>query len=42
VLGYQVMMSDREKTALDCVEHPDLAGGGAFRPQWREWPAPES
>jgi len=27
VLGYKVMMSDREKTALDCVERPDLAGG---------------
>lgn len=27
VLGYKVMMSDREKTAIDCVDHPDLAGG---------------
>lgn len=27
VLGYKVMMSDREKTALDCIDHPDLAGG---------------
>ena len=27
VLGYKVMMSDHEKTALDCVERPDLAGG---------------
>jgi predicted transcriptional regulator of viral defense system len=27
VLGYKVMMSDREKTAVDCVERPDLAGG---------------
>ncbi|MEZ5552878.1 MAG: type IV toxin-antitoxin system AbiEi family antitoxin domain-containing protein [Pseudomonadales bacterium] len=27
VLGYQVMMSDREKTALDCIDRPDLAGG---------------
>jgi predicted transcriptional regulator of viral defense system len=27
VLGQQVMMSDREKTALDCIDHPDLAGG---------------
>ena len=26
-LGYQVMMSDREKTAIDCIDHPDLAGG---------------
>ena len=26
-LGYQVMMSDREKTAIDCLDHPDLAGG---------------
>ena len=27
VLGYTVMMSDREKTAIDCIDHPDLAGG---------------
>lgn len=27
VLGRQVMMSDREKTALDCIDHPELAGG---------------
>jgi predicted transcriptional regulator of viral defense system len=27
VLGHEVMMSDREKTALDCIDHPDLAGG---------------
>jgi predicted transcriptional regulator of viral defense system len=27
VLGYQVMISDREKTAIDCVDHPALAGG---------------
>jgi len=27
VLGYEVMMSDREKTAIDCVDRPDLAGG---------------
>jgi predicted transcriptional regulator of viral defense system len=27
VLGYQVMMSDREKTAIDCIDHPELAGG---------------
>ncbi len=26
-LGYKVMMSDREKTAIDCIDHPDLAGG---------------
>lgn len=26
VLGHQVMMSDREKTALDCIDHPELAG----------------
>lgn len=27
VLGYPVMMSDREKTLLDCIERPELAGG---------------
>ena len=27
VLGQKVMMSDREKTALDCIDHPELAGG---------------
>jgi len=27
VLGYKVMMSDREKTAIDCVDRPPLAGG---------------
>jgi predicted transcriptional regulator of viral defense system len=27
VLGYEVMMSDREKTAIDCIDRPDLAGG---------------
>jgi predicted transcriptional regulator of viral defense system len=27
VLGYKVMMSDREKTAIDCVDRPELAGG---------------
>ena len=27
VLGYSVMMSDREKTAIDCIDHPELAGG---------------
>lgn len=26
-LGYKVMMSDREKTAIDCVDRPALAGG---------------
>src|SRR6202008_4824395 len=25
--GYPVMMSDREKTVLDCIERPHLAGG---------------
>jgi predicted transcriptional regulator of viral defense system len=27
VLGYKVMLSDREKTAIDCVDRPALAGG---------------
>jgi predicted transcriptional regulator of viral defense system len=27
VLGYKVMLSDREKTAIDCVYRPALAGG---------------
>jgi predicted transcriptional regulator of viral defense system len=27
VVGYQVSMSDREKTVLDCIDHPALAGG---------------
>lgn len=27
VLGYNVMISDREKTAIDCVDRPELAGG---------------
>jgi predicted transcriptional regulator of viral defense system len=27
VLGYNVMISDREKTAIDCVDRPALAGG---------------
>ena len=27
VLGYTVMMSDREKTVIDCIDRPDLAGG---------------
>ncbi len=26
-LGYNVMISDREKTAIDCVDRPDLVGG---------------
>ena len=27
VLGFKVMISDREKTAVDCIDRPDLAGG---------------
>jgi predicted transcriptional regulator of viral defense system len=27
VLGQKVMMSDREKTVLDCIDRPELAGG---------------
>lgn len=27
VFGYKVMMSDREKTAIDCIDRPRLAGG---------------
>ena len=27
VLGYKVMISDREKTAIDCIDRPELAGG---------------
>lgn len=27
VLGYTVMMSDREKTVIDCIDRPDLSGG---------------
>ena len=27
VLGYSVMMSDREKTVIDCIDRPSLAGG---------------
>jgi predicted transcriptional regulator of viral defense system len=27
VLGFQVMISDREKTAIDCIDRPALAGG---------------
>lgn len=27
VLGYTVIMSDREKTVIDCIDRPSLAGG---------------
>ncbi len=27
MLGYTIMMSDREKTVIDCIDRPDLAGG---------------
>ncbi len=27
VLGFKVTISDREKTAIDCIDRPDLAGG---------------
>jgi predicted transcriptional regulator of viral defense system len=27
VLGYRVVLSDREKTAIDCIDHPEYAGG---------------
>ncbi|EQD48188.1 transcriptional regulator, partial [mine drainage metagenome] len=27
VLGYKVMISDREKTAIDCIDRPALTGG---------------
>jgi len=27
VLDYPVMLSDREKTTIDCIDHPQLAGG---------------
>jgi predicted transcriptional regulator of viral defense system len=27
VFGHQVMISDREKTAIDCIDRPELAGG---------------
>ena len=27
VLGYKVVMSDREKTAIDCIDRSELAGG---------------
>jgi predicted transcriptional regulator of viral defense system len=27
VIGYNVMISDREKTAIDCIDRPALAGG---------------
>jgi predicted transcriptional regulator of viral defense system len=29
VFGFKVMMSDREKTAIDCIDRPALAGGVA-------------
>jgi len=29
VFGYKIMMSDREKTAIDCIDRPALAGGVA-------------
>jgi len=27
VLGYKVMISDREKTAIDCIDHMALGAG---------------
>jgi predicted transcriptional regulator of viral defense system len=27
VLGYKLMMSDREKTVIDCIDRPELCGG---------------
>jgi predicted transcriptional regulator of viral defense system len=27
VLGYEVLLSDREKTVIDCIDRPELAGG---------------
>jgi predicted transcriptional regulator of viral defense system len=27
VLGYEVVLSDREKTVIDCIDRPELAGG---------------
>jgi len=27
VLGYEVVLSDREKTIIDCIDRPELAGG---------------
>jgi predicted transcriptional regulator of viral defense system len=27
VLGYKVVISDREKAAIDCIDRPALAGG---------------
>ena len=27
VLGFEVQMSNREKTAIDCIDRPDLSGG---------------
>lgn len=42
VFGYMVMMSDREKTAIDCIDRPELAGGVGKPPaSWRP-PAPVS
>ncbi|MBZ5553611.1 MAG: transcriptional regulator [Acidobacteriia bacterium] len=29
VFGFKIMMSDREKTAIDCIDRPALAGGVA-------------
>ena len=29
IFGFKVMMSDREKTAIDCIDRPALAGGAA-------------
>jgi hypothetical protein len=40
VVGYKVMLSDREKTALDCIERPDLAGGGRSRHDLRNGKSP--
>ena len=41
VLGYKVMISDREKTAIDCIDRPELAGGvgrGRYHPGDRQPP----
>lgn len=27
IQGHKVMLSDREKTVIDCIDHPELAGG---------------
>jgi len=29
IQGHKVLLSDREKTVIDCIDHPDLAGGFA-------------